>query len=212
MSNAAAHLNSKGSSRVCRDCGFRVVVADKCPLCGAPTVSADALPSQAQSGTSRQEGIRLTFSLSALLMFFTLWPVCFGIIVAAPGLGIPLTVLAVLVMMALVRSSAAAARDESSGKSIDRAAKFARMVISFGLIVLVVIAGAIAFLAASIGVCEGFAATGLFPNPRPGRDEMSLPLSDTGITVAFVVAGGVAFLLVVGLLWLTWPRRRRPHR
>ena len=73
---------------------------------------------------------RFSFSLSTLFLLMTLASVCFGLLAVAPGLGIPVCVLLVPV---LVRTTMVVRRREAAGAAVSRAEKVSLMASSFGV-------------------------------------------------------------------------------
>jgi hypothetical protein len=179
----------------CTSCGA-TAQGGRCWLCGStPTAAAQQSPS-----VTRDERGAHTFTLSSLFLWITLLSVFLGVTVAAPGLGILLFIFSV---PALVRASAAQAREEAAGKpasAFDRARMFLS---SLGVLALIAIAGAAAFLAACFVSCA--TAGGLF-----GRDKYGLPTGGTVFLFAAWIAGGCLAIGLVGwLLWKTWPRKKK---
>jgi hypothetical protein len=97
-----------------------------------------------------------TFTLSTLFLFVTLVSVCMGAIMAAPGIGIPLTVFAV---MAFGRASQVSVYQQAAGRPLTIGHKVGAFVSSLLLAFLVFVAAIVAFAGALILVCTPFFAT-----------------------------------------------------
>ena len=175
--------------RVCVACGA-VVEGERCWLCGAPTAETGVLASRPTSAAS-QPHTSQTFALSTLFLLVTLISVCLGAIVAAPGLGIPLAILAV---PAFVRASASIGREESSGRRLDVLERISVFVGSLGVVLLICLAGFAAFFAACLVTC---------PIALGAR-------SDALIFLSIGIAGVLAVGVISWLLYKTWPRMRGP--
>lgn len=169
---------------ICPDCGWRTSGKfERCPVCHGRlqprTGGGIHTPAQADSHT---------FSLSTLFLIMTLICVGVGTIVAAPGLGIPLVV---IVIPAFFRTSAARRTASRAGEWTigNRIAMFAG---SLGVMLLIGIAGFIAFQIACSTSCFGTMATGA---------------GETAFIIGITV-GAVAGLGTIGwLIWKTWPTR-----
>lgn len=93
---------------------------------------------------------RFSFSLSTLLLLMTLAAICFGLLAAAPGLGVPMCVLLVPV---LIRTVMVVRRREASGLPVSRAKKIGLMATSFGVATVVAVVVAVAAFCSFCGVC-----------------------------------------------------------
>jgi hypothetical protein len=186
---------------VCPECDF-TFQGPRCPLCGRTLTASDGPTHSIGGGALHQNRAAGSFGLSTLFMFITLLAVCLGVGLAAPGLGILLGVLGV---PAFFRASAWTAREKAAGRAPDAADRFGLFLGSLGIIFVIGLAGCIAFLAACWVSCLAVEASGTF---RGG----SFGITDAGIILINVVAGGLALLLFGWLLWKTWPRRRIPPK
>lgn len=120
----------------------------ECWLCGTELTEESFAAGTADPVRIAPE--RFSFSLSTLLLLVTLASVCFGLLVVAPGLGVPMCVLLVPV---LVRTAMVVRRREAVGRPVSRAEKISLVVSSLGVAsVLAVVVSAAAF-AGFCGVC-----------------------------------------------------------
>ncbi len=132
--------------------------------------------------------VKPQFGLSTLLLIVTLFCLCLGLIAIAPGLIVPIVV---IVVPALIRTSVAS-RVSGQTSTVDKVASFSA---SLGIVVLIWIAGLIAFGAACTLIVVGGAA---------------LDFSDNVVGMLLllgVVAVIGAFALMIWLLYLSWPRK-----
>lgn len=194
----------------CCECGAaNYAGATKCYLCGRefteaeraalprgrtvgqpqPTEIPSALVSPIDQAARTSPTARgpLTYSLSTLFLIVTLAGVCFGLIAAAPALGIPVTL---LVTPALIRTFVILRRDEQSPTTEDKVYGF---VGSLGIAFMVMLAAGIAFFAACSAVGFGLAGISL-----------------SAAILGGLVAGAIAAIVVA--VWIfrrTLPRRKR---
>jgi hypothetical protein len=132
-----------------------------------------------------------TFSLATLLLVVTGLAVVFGLMTVAPGLGI---LVLVLMVPALVRTQAVTRLDdERAGRQSTFGEKVGAFVVSLALMALIAIAACVAFLAACFFSCTAL------DSGRMGASSEFLILA---------VPIGVAALVVVGLIYRSWPRRK----
>jgi hypothetical protein len=173
--------------RACKECGYVPVFASRCPVCGA-----EAVEQSAQTFQIEQPRNPSTYSLATLFLVMTLICVGMGAIVAAPGLGIPFVVLAV---PAFARSAAARKRARAAGGSWTLGERLLQFFCSLGLMLLIAVAGVVAFQVACWSSCFGVATVA-------GENEFAFL---TGIWV-----GGALGVWTIGwLLWRTWPKSGR---
>jgi hypothetical protein len=134
------------------------------------------------------------FSIATILLITTLIAVCLGVFRLSPGFGIAVVAFAV---PALVRAVVAGAKSKSGGRRLSIGDKLQMFAASLGLMVLVGIAGFVAFQIACWGTCGLIVAV-----DPPSLDAETLLWTCVGI-------GSAAARAVGGwLLWLTRPRRR----
>ena len=136
------------------------------------------------------------FSIATVLMITTLIAVCLGVLRLSPGFGIAVIVFAV---PALIRTVVVGVQTKSAGKRLSIGDKLTAFVASLGLMILVAIAGVIAFQIACWGTCGLITATVSSSMGSSGGD--ALLWTCVGI--------GTAAALAVGtwILWATRPRR-----
>lgn len=139
----------QNTGRTCIKCGAQQPRETKtCWLCGALT-TLDSHKPQATNPV-RPASDRFSFSLSTLLLLMALAAVCFGLLAEAPGLGVPMCVLLVPV---LVRTAKVVRRREAAGLSVSRAEKISLMATSFGVATVVAVVVAVAAFCSFCGVC-----------------------------------------------------------
>ncbi len=137
------------AGRTCIKCGAQHPREMKtCWLCGALT-TLDSHKLQAANPV-RPAPERFSFSLSTLLLLMTLAAVCFGLLAEAPGLGVPLCVLLVPV---LIRTAMVVRRREAAGVPVSRAEKIGLMATSLGVATVVAVVVAVAAFCSFCGVC-----------------------------------------------------------
>ena len=181
---------------LCPECGaVNFASATKCYLCGRVLVPAKEGRDRRRCRRRYRGRLRgpATYSLSTLFLFVTLACVCFALIAASPGLGIPV---AVLVAPALVRTFVIARVQQSRGIKPSAEKKVGDFFLSLAIMLLIVVAAGFAFCAAFFVVC----LTSL--NSR-GASENSI--------VIFSLCAGVVGALAAGILIFvqTWPFRRK---
>ena len=187
--------------RRCPECGYETAYfLIRCPMCDAALLERE-VPVLGESVVV--ESNRFSFSLSTLMLVLTLACVGMGGIVAAPGLAIPLLVIAV---PALARTWATGRREMQRGRSWNAADKAAAMALSMGLMLLISAAGCIAFCVACFAGCWGAVAL----NEVSGRIARQNEFFPSWV-FAFAIGLGVltAAALVIYLMWRNWPRQER---
>ena len=164
---------------------------DRCWLCGgALSATIDAATDPADQAARRDH---FSFSLSTLFLLMTLASVCFGLLAVWPGLGIPVCVLLVPV---LIRTTMVVRRREAAGTAVSRAARVSLMASSFGVATVLAVVVSSAAFSGFCGVCLLMVS----PDRKYGGPGMLL----WGIGMCVLAAIGV---------WLTirvakWIRRR----
>ena len=120
-----------------------------CWLCGEKMSTLDgSVPPSIDSVRTAPE--RFSFSLSTLLLLMTLAAVCFGLLAEAPGLGVPMCVLLVPV---LIRTAKVVRRREAAGLPVSRTEKISLAATSFGVATVVAAVVAVAAFCSFCGVC-----------------------------------------------------------
>lgn len=176
----------------CSECGgANFTTAKKCYLCGKELTPPlpGALPPPLPQPTRGP----WTYSLSTLFLIVTLAGVCFGLIAAAPGLGIPV---AVLIAPAFIRTLVITAQRRAHGDKPTAEEKVGGFFASLAIVLAIVLAAGAAFFAACSVVCL--------------TTVNSRRMSD-GTMVALALGAGAIVALPVGI-WIlvrTWPKRRR---
>jgi hypothetical protein len=173
----------------CVSCGATNAPWDtQCWLCKHPlrgggkaddsVILAQAVPVQPQ------------FGLSTILLVITVLCICLGLISVAPGLIVPLVV---IVAPALVRTAVAS---RLSGGPVSVGDKIATFSASLGIIVLIWIAGLVAFFTACTLIVLGGAA-------------MSFKDNAIGFLLLLGVCAALgAFAFMIWLLYKSWPRNK----
>jgi hypothetical protein len=147
----------------CSRCGA-VVPADAplCWLCYAPVErkAGGSRGAQAAAKTKVADSTFLGetaggFSLASLMMFVTLVCVAFGLSTIAPGVGIPLGVVLLIVW---IRTAAVARLRAQRGLALNRSERMQMFLSSFGVAVLLIAATYIAGWAAFVAACFACAA------------------------------------------------------
>lgn len=195
-SDQSARASDQSGNVRCTGCDFVYDPSlDRCPLCGRFNDRAEH-----RSGWMAEDnpyaapapvGPPGAFSLATLLLVVTGLAVVFGLMTVAPGLGI---LVLVLMVPALVRTQALTRRDdERAGRQSTFGEKVGAFVVSLALMALIAIAAGVAILAACF-----FSCTALYSGGMGASSEfliMAIPI-------------GVAALVVVGLIYRSWPRRK----
>jgi hypothetical protein len=193
MSNTPAASPAPSSSateRLCPQCGASCALdVARCWLCHAelaPATDAEASPSPTQATTQ--------FSIATILLVTTLIAVCLGVFRISPGLGLAIVAFAA---PALIRTFVVGVQQKRVGQSLSIGEKLTAFVASLGIMILVGIAGVVAFQIACWGTCGLISAA----NSRS-------IISDAGFMASVVVGSLAALAIGVWILWATRPRRR----
>jgi hypothetical protein len=153
-----------------------------------PTINPYATPRSLQAEQTQ-------FALSSLFLIVTLVCICLGLWSLAPGLIIPLLV---IVVPAFIRTLASTSQATRGSNRLSAAEKTSAFFTSLGIVILIFIAGGIAFgtaCAMVIGVVEStnFGNSG----------------TEIGWLVLLAIVGLIATLaFMVWLLVKTWPKRK----
>jgi hypothetical protein len=183
----------------CLHCGAALPSgADKCWLCFSPVVaSGDRRDSDQYGARSKQDGPIVDtggFSLATMMMLVTLIFVVIGVFTIAPGIGIPLSVVLLVVW---IRTAAVARHRLERGAAVTRGEKiqlfFQSLGIAIGLIALTFVAGFAALFAACFAICAS-----------PGN-------SGAGGAIIGVFVVPLLFLVLTILVWVRVIRRRWQH-
>ena len=156
-----------------------------CPICGG--TSFFEAPSGPAQGRTTALVNSSTYSLSTLFLVITLISVCLGVVVAAPGLGVPLIILSV---PALFRT-AAWKRTRVDGQSTT-GQRIAAFVGSLGLVFLIIVAGIIAFQIACWASCVAAITIG-------GQNQ-------SVFIVGLVISALIGLFVSARLFRKTWPQ------
>jgi hypothetical protein len=184
---------------ICPECGASVKPQDAtCWLCRRSLVvvaevvepAAAHRPGQA----ARPRANPAQFSLETLMLIITLIAVCLGMIMALPGVGILVSIVAA---PALVRTLVAGYQDRVAGTPMTLSEKLMTFAASTGVALAVLAAGGTAFAAACFGSC--MVAMGLLEGPGKlaGGSEEAVIYSLIGFSalVGLGTAGWVFWLL-----------------
>ena len=200
----ATHPESSNESDRCRSCGAPLG-DDTSPICWL----CDGETGHRKSESTIQgrqtypalppplpviEPERFTYTLGTLMLAMTLVAVLCGLCVHWPGLGIPLAFLAV---PAWIRASRSLDVDPETQLSRTLGDKLSRFFSSLGVVFLVCAASGMAGFAACTSIVivgSGFGG---------GSDLAVLPFG--------LLIGGIGFLVLMVVLWMTWwPKRKVP--
>jgi hypothetical protein len=202
--NAESQKPDQPARPACPECGAEIKPQDRqCWLCHRLLViDAEVV----ESGSPFAEQVAppkwvnpAQFSLETLMLVITLVAVCLGMIMALPGLGI---VVAIVAAPALVRTLVAGYQERKAGTPMTLGEKLLTFAASTGVAVAVLVTGGTAFAAACVGSC--FVALGV-----------SQSGSGTGWNQTFeqvVIPGLLIFSATIGLAtagWLFWVLRPR---
>jgi hypothetical protein len=182
-------------------------VALRCPDCGAPLKDGESacwlcrreLPGGELSASSplAKEGRGAgQFSLASIFLIVTLIAVCLGTLRLAPGLGVLLMVVAA---PALIRTCIVGAKEKRSGHSLSIREKLLAFLASSAIIILIGVAGFIAFQIACWGSCAVVAGI----QQKEGENALIV-----GIATGSLAGIGT----MIWLVWTTWPRRKGPKK
>jgi hypothetical protein len=197
--------SASAESLQCGECGALVGNRDTCWLCSASVVvSAELVEPTGVSPfvpdwEKKRRASASQFSLESLMLLITLIAVCLGMIVAMPGLGVLVIIVAV---PALVRTLIVGRHRKIAAAPLNLGEKVAAFLASTGIVMGILLAGLSAFAVACVGTC--FAALGIAQASGSRASENWI----------FQVALGAAILVAVAvvgwLFWITRPRRP-PH-
>ena len=137
------------------------------------------------------------FSLESLMLVVTLVAVCLGMIMALPGLGVLISIVAA---PALVRTLIAGYQEKAAGGHLTLAEKVMAFVASTGVTLAVLVTGFAAFGAACFGSC--FVALGV--------ESSGVMKGNSGETLIMTLLGFSALVglaTAVAMFWLLRPRR-----
>jgi hypothetical protein len=195
----AARDESGAGQLRCAQCGAaRRPDAARCWLCGAAIDSKDA--TRAAASVEGETAGR--FSLASLMMFVTLLCVVLGVSTIAPGVGIPLGIVLLIVWL---RTAAVARQRAARGLTVTGAEKLQLFLQSIGttlaLLAVICVAGCAAFFAACFACIATF--SGL---------ERVVP-EQAALTFGWMAFGLVALAIVALTFWgVTKIIRRRWRR
>lgn len=138
---------------------------------------------------------RFTFGLAGLLLIISLIGVSLGLLIAVPGLGIPV---AVLGAPAAIRAWLVASRRREAGRPLDAFDTLPVFFSSLAVVTILVVASSVA----SVSVCIPVVLVGADIN-RNAPTFMII----VGCLLGFTAGGAVLFVLARRL----WPYRERPR-
>jgi hypothetical protein len=198
---------AKSEEAHCPECGAAIAATDAaCWLCHRPLVVSaevvgDAVPPIVVRTPPRKAGSQpFQFSIETLLLVTTLVAVCLGVSLTAPGLGIPLSIIAV---PALVRTLIAGHYERSAGGKLSLGEKVLTFLASTGIMVAVAAAGGAAFF----GTCTAALFGGLAINEVTKVDPF-FGSADVWIGLLILLSSIVGLATAGWIFWLTRPRRR----
>jgi len=202
------HSASPTPPAACPDCGAALKpFATQCWLCHRLLVVEAELvepgsPFEAQYAPPKWVN-PAQFSLETLMLVITLIAVCLGMIMALPGLGI---VVAIVAAPALVRTLMAGYQERKSGTPMTLGEKLLTFAASTGVTLAVLVTGGTAFAAACVGSC--FVAIGLENAGQPAGGWRQY-----GDLFIYVLIGMSALIGLGTAGWMFWilrPRRAKP--
>ena len=202
-----SHSASPTPAAACPDCGAALKpLATKCWLCHRLLVVEAELVEPGSPFESQYASPKWVnpaqFSLETLMLVITLIAVCLGMIMALPGLGI---VVAIVAAPALVRTLMAGYQERKAGAPLTLGEKLLTFAASTGVTLAVLVTGGTAFAAACVGSC--FVALGVSQgsgaNWNQNFEQYVIPaLFIFSITVGLGTAGW--------MFWILRPRRAKP--
>jgi len=192
-------------SAACPECGASVKPQDAtCWLCRRSLVALAELVQPATSPfrpghAPRARANPAQFSLETLMLVITLIAVCLGMIMALPGLGI---LVAIVAAPALVRTLVAGYQDRVAGSPMTLGEKLLTFAASTGVTLAVLVTGGTAFGAACFGSCLVVVGIqGGVLGGGPGTEALAYVLLGISALVGLATAGW--------LFWLLRPRRAK---
>jgi hypothetical protein len=185
----------------CPECGAELRPGDgRCWLCRRDlAVDAEVVEPPPVTAAARAP---LQFSLETLLLIVTLSAVCLGALVAAPGLGVLLLVVAV---PALVRTCLTGANLKRQKGKLTAADKVMAFVASAAITWAALTAAAMAFFTAcTISVLGACAVEG-----TTGSSSIGQTMQNVLLWSAIIFCAATSIAAFVGMFWVTWPRATR---
>ena len=137
-----------------------------------------------------------TFSLSTLMLAMTLCAVLSGLCATAPGLGIPLAILAV---PAWIRAARVIRLDPWSRPNASLGKKVEAFMASLGFALLVCLAAG----AAGFAACTGIVLVGAGAGSNNGNDALAI------LPIGLIIGGIIALYIFVILSMKFWPGRKK---
>ena len=198
--NAFAEVQDK----ICPDCGASYKPGDAtCWMCQRDLINKAKRDPYAPS--PRPSAAQQTqFSLSSLMLMITLAAVLLGVGVNWPGWSV---VLLFIVVPALIRTFTLSRRSQDRGRPLTPAAKVVGFGASFGLIVMIGLAGFAAFFS----MCYSSVIAVLMLANRDRQMDTGNSLSELFMTILAIVLTvltvALPILLMLYLARKTWPKR-----
>lgn len=180
----------------CQECGAELALGDlECWLCHGPRVIDAEIVSEPPAAGQ----LPLQFSLETLLLVVTLSAVCLGALVAAPGLGVLLLIVAI---PALVRTCLTGMTAKQQHAKLTAKDKVLAFLASAAITWAALAAAGMAFFAA----CTVSLLTGAAVGQAAGNS-IDSTLGNVLIWTAVAFCGTVSVAAFAGMFWLTWPAR-----
>lgn len=174
----------------CPDCAAPLKSGElECWLCRRANQASDS-PSSPLAGVERKSAGQ--FSLATVFLIITLIAVCLGTLRLAPGVGVLLMIVAA---PALIRTCIVGVKEKRGGHSLSIGEKLIAFLASSAIVVLVGVAGLIAFQIACWGSCAAVAGI----QQKEGENAMLI-----GIGIGCIAGLGT----IIWLIWKTWPRKK----
>lgn len=198
---------SSSSNSVCRECGATNPSGAKdCWLCKAKLEGSSEKPIQATLAPEPPPipaNVNRTYSLSTLFLIMTVAAVCFGVIGAAPGLGIFLTL---FMLPPLVRTAMVVRRKEEMGEHVSTGKKIALGASSFLVCIIFATIVTVASVGTFCAVCLGVVSS---------ANNQSMASAEVAIPVAGLAAVGATVLVILfmaRLIRARWRWDTRPDK
>ncbi|HZN35907.1 MAG TPA: hypothetical protein VFB80_18890 [Pirellulaceae bacterium] len=186
----------------CPECGAELRPGDgRCWLCRRD-LAVDAEVVDPAPAAAAAKAAPLQFSLETLLLIVTLSAVCLGALVAAPGLGVLLLVVAV---PALVRTCLTGSSFKQKSGKLTAADKVLAFVASAAITWAALMAAAMAFFTACTISVLGACAVG----SAGGSSAIDQSLQTVLLWIAIIFCAATSIAAFVGMFWVTWPRATR---
>lgn len=196
-------IDSGATARPCPECGAELRPGDaRCWLCRRDLVVDAEIVEPVPPPVVTARPAPLQFSLETLLLIVTLSAVCLGALVAAPGLGVLLLVVAV---PALVRTCLTGSQFKQKSGKLTAGDKVMAFVASAAITWAALTAAAMAFFTACTVSVLGACAVG----STTGASAIDQSVQNIFLWGAIVFCAAASIAAFAGMFWITWPRATR---